>query len=521
MTSRRTSLGRNILTVGGYTMLSRVTGFVRDILIAALLGAGPVADAFFVAFKFPNFFRRLSGEGALTAAFVPLFSERLEREGRDAARFFAGRVVAVALVILVGFMAAMIAAMPWAMHALAPGFVGNPAQFDLAVDLTRITFGYLPLISLMALLGGVMNTLDRFAAMAAAPILLNVILVATLLIVMVQEIAPGSPTVAHWLAWGVALAGAAQFFWMVAACKRADFEIPLPRPRLTPGIKRLFALMGPAAIGAGVMQINLVIDVVLASLLAEGSVAYLYYADRVNQLPLGVIGVAAGTALLPLLSRQAARGDDAGAADSLNRGIELVFLLTLPAAVGLVVLSDLVVAVLFERGAFLPEDTAATAGALAAYALGLPAFALVKVFTPAFFARQDTKTPVKIAAAMVAVNLVANLILMQFFAHVGLALATSLSSTLNALALALVLWRRGLLRPDRRLARRMAATAVSALGMGAAVYGVLVGVAWERDLALVHLVLAVATGVAVFAAAAAATGAARPSELRDLVRARG
>ncbi|MCR9257876.1 MAG: murein biosynthesis integral membrane protein MurJ [Alphaproteobacteria bacterium] len=518
------SLGRNILTVGGFTLLSRITGFVRDILIAALLGAGPVADAFFVAFKFPNFFRRLSGEGALTAAFVPLFSEKLEQEGREAARFFAGRVVSVALVILLGFLVVMEIIMPWAMHVLAPGFVDNPEQFDLTVDLTRITFGYLPLISLMALLGGVMNTLDRFAAMAAAPILLNVILVVTLITVFLQEITPGSPTVGYWLAWAVAGAGAAQFFWLVGACHRAGFDIPLPRPRLTPGIVKLFKLMGPAAIGAGVMQINLVIDVVLASLLAEGSVAFLYYADRVNQLPLGVIGVAAGTALLPLLSRQAAKGDDAGAAHSLNRGIELVFLLTLPAAVGLIVLSDLVVTVLFERGAFTPEDTLATAGALAAYALGLPAFALVKVFTPAFFARQDTKTPVKIAAVMVVINLIANLILMQYFAHVGLALATALSSTLNALALAVVLYRRGLMRPDARLWRRMGATVLASALMAAAVLGIVAVL--PRVLLvdgfgpLVGLAVAIGGGVLVFALAAMATGAARPAEVKDLLKGR-
>lgn len=513
------SLGRNILTVGGLTMVSRVTGFARDILIAALLGAGPVADAFFVAFKFPNFFRRLSGEGALTAAFVPLFSEKLEQEGRAAAAVFAGRVIAVALVILLAFLIIMEIAMPWAMRGLAPGFVDDPAQFDLAVDLTRITFGYLPLISLMALLGGVLNSLDRFAAMAFAPVLLNLILIATLAMVAFQQIEPGSPTVGYWLAWGVLLAGVAQFAWMVAACKRAQFPIPLPAPRLTPPIIKLFKLMGPAAIGAGVMQINLVIDIILASTLADGSVAFLYFADRINQLPLGVIGVAAGTALLPMLSRQVAKGEDETARYTLNRGTELVFLLTLPAAVGLVLLAEPMVNVLLGRGAFTSEDAALTGAALAAYALGLPAYALVKVFMPAFFARKDTKTPVKVAAVMVIVNLAASLTLMPYLAHVGLALATSLSSTLNALTLAYILKRRGLLQPDTRLIRRGLATVVSSGVMGAAVYGIALSV---TPLAgqLVMLIAAVGGGMAVYFAAAAATGAAKPSEAKALLKGR-
>ena len=281
-----------IATVGGYTMLSRVLGFVRDILIAAFLGAGMVADAFFVAFKLPNFFRRLFAEGAFNAGFVPIFSEIIERDGHQSARQFAQSalsVLVVALVLLVGLFQAL---MPWLMYGLAPGFAAWPEKFDLTVQLTQITFPYLLFISVVSLMGGVLNSLARFAAVAATPVLLNLCLIGALLVLTRYTATPG-----HALAWGVAAAGMIQFVWLVGALRRAGVMLRFPRPRLTPQVRRLLRLMAPAAIGAGVVQINLVVDIVLASLLPSGSVSYLFYADRLNQLPLGVVGVAVGTAL--------------------------------------------------------------------------------------------------------------------------------------------------------------------------------------------------------------------------------
>ncbi|MHA1568061.1 MAG: murein biosynthesis integral membrane protein MurJ, partial [Alphaproteobacteria bacterium] len=454
---------RSSAIVGGYTMVSRVLGFLRDILIAALLGAGPVADAFFVAFKFPNFFRRLFAEGAFSAAFVPAFSGHLAEGGTAAARIFAERTLAVLLVVLLALLVAAEIAMPWLMYGMAPGFARDPDKFQLAILFTRITFPYLLFISVVSLMGGVLNSLGRFAAAAATPILLNLVLIGALVLA-----APRLPTAGHALAWGLAVAGVLQFLWLAGACARAGMALRLPRPALGSDVKRLLRLMLPGAIGAGVVQINLVVDVILASLLASGSVSYLYYADRVNQLPIGVVGVAVGTALLPLLSRQLRAGETAAAMNSQNRAIEFVLLLGLPAAAALMVIAAPVVSVLFERGAFGADASQATALALVAYGAGLPSFLLIKVLAPGFFAREDTATPVKIGVAAMLANLVLNLILMGPLGHVGIALATTLSGWLNAGALVWLLHRRGHLVLDSRLRGRLPRTLLASAGLAAA-----------------------------------------------------
>ena len=502
-----------IATVGGYTMASRVLGFVRDILIAALLGAGPVADAFFVAFKLPNFFRRLFAEGAFSAAFVPLFTRVLTEDGADAARRFSERALSVLTVVLLVFCTAMQIAMPWAMYLFAPGFASDPAKFDLAVELARIAFPYLLFISLVSQLGGVLNALGRFAAAAAAPILLNLSLILCLI-----GLSPMLETPGHALAWGVFAAGVIQFLWLIEACRRAGVVFRLPRPRLTPTVKRLVAKILPGAVGAGVQQINLVIGVILASLLPTGAVSYLYYADRVYQLPLGVIGIAVGTALLPLLSRQIREGDEAGGRASFNRALEFSLLLTLPAAAALAVMPGPIVAVLFERGAFDAASTAATASALSAFAAGLPAFVLVKVLAPGFFAREDVTTPVKIAGVSVAANIALSAALLVPLQHVGLALATSAASWLNALLLAFVLHRRGQFAIDRRLRKRLPRIALATILMTAVLFAgiealapLIDGTPLDRGLALVILIVA---GKAAYAAAAFALGAAELAELR-------
>ncbi len=502
-----------IATVGGYTLASRALGFVRDILIAAFLGAGPVADAFFVAFKLPNFFRRLFAEGAFSAAFVPLFTRVLTEDGADAARRFSERALSVLAAVLLVFCTAMQIAMPWAMYLFAPGFADDPAKFDLAVELARIAFPYLLFISLVSQLGGVLNALDRFAAAAAAPILLNLSLILCLI-----GLAPMLETPGHALAWGVFAAGVVQFLWLIEACRRAGMVFRLPRPRLTPAVRRLVAKIVPGAIGAGVQQINLVIGVVLASLLPTGAVSYLYYADRVYQLPLGVIGIAVGTALLPLLSRQIREGDEAGGRESFNRALEFSLLLTLPAAAALMVMPGPIVALLFERGAFDARSTSATAAALAAFAAGLPAFVLVKVLAPGFFAREDVTTPVKIAGVSVAANIALSVLLLGPLQHVGLALATSAASWLNALLLAWLLRRRGQFAIDRRLRTRFPRIVLATLAMTAILFAglevlasMLAGTPLERGLAVVVLIVA---GKTAYAAAAFALGAAEFSEIR-------
>jgi putative peptidoglycan lipid II flippase len=455
------ALLRSVATVGSYTLLSRVFGFVRDILTAAILGAGPVADAFFVAQRLPNLFRSLFAEGAFSAAFVPLFAGTMAEHGKEAARIFAEDALAVLLAALLGFVLLGEIFMPAVMEVIAPGFSEDPSKFALAVELARITFPYLLFIALVALQGGVLNSVDRFAAAAATPILLNLFLIAALLMMDRFGWHDGRA-----LAWAVTGAGLAQFLWLMFSCARAGLALRLPLPRLTPGVKHTLAIMAPGTVGAGVTQLNLLISTALASLLPSGSVSYLYYADRLNQLPLGVVGIAVGTAILPPLSRQIRLGHVTDAVVTQNRGLELALLLTLPAAVALALLATPILSVLFQRGAFGAADTAATAAALSAYAAGLPAFVLIRVLAPAFFARHDTATPVKIAIGTMAANLGLTLVLMQFLAHVGIALATTIAGWINALTLLLLLIRRGHFRFDRRARRNLPRVGAAALGMG-------------------------------------------------------
>jgi putative peptidoglycan lipid II flippase len=511
------ALLRSAATVGSYTLLSRVFGFVRDILTAAILGAGPVADAFFVAQRLPNLFRSLFAEGAFSAAFVPLFAGILAEHGKEAARIFAEDALAVLLAALLGFVLLGEIFMPAVMRVIAPGFGEDPEKFSLAVELAQITFPYLLFIALVALQGGVLNSVDRFAAAAATPVLLNLFLITALLLMDRFGWRDGRA-----LAWAVTAAGLAQFLWLLSSCARAGLALRLPIPRLTPGVKRTLAVMAPGTLGAGVTQLNLLISTALASLLPSGSVSYLYYADRLNQLPLGIVGIAVGTAILPPLSRQLRLGQAADAVATQNRGLELAWFLTLPAAVALALLAGPILSVLFQRGAFSVTDTAATAAALAAYAIGLPAFVLVKVLAPAFFARHDTATPVKVAIAAMAANLCLTLVLMQFLAHVGIALATTAAGWINALTLLMLLMRRRHFHFDDRARRNLPRIGMAALGMGMILVLLRVGLAPAligAPLArLGALTALVGTGLASFALLALAFGIADWRELLGRLR---
>jgi len=457
---------RSVATVGSYTMVSRLFGFVRDILTAAILGAGPVADAFFVAQRLPNLFRSLFAEGAFSAAFVPLANRALTEGGKPALKEFAEQAYALLFAALLVFVVLGEIFMPLAMHVIAPGFEAEPAKFELVVSLTRITFPYLLFISLVALQGGLLNTLDRFAAAAATPVLLNLFLIAGLSLMAWLHWSGGAV-----LAWMLTAAGVAQFFWLMVSCAHAGVRLRLRRPRLTPAVRQTLTIMGPGVLGAGVTQLNLVISTALASLLPEGSVSFLYYADRLNQLPLGVVGIAVATAILPPLSRQLSSGDAAGAVVTQNRALELALLLTLPAATALAILAMPILATLFQRGAFGPHEVSATASALIAYAAGLPAFVLVKVLAPAFFARHDTRTPVKVAIAAMITNLALTLVLMQFLAHVGVAIALSAAGWLQAVTLMVLLARRGHFRFDRRARANLPRIALATVGMGLVLVG--------------------------------------------------
>jgi len=507
------ALFRSVATVGSFTMVSRVFGFVRDILTAAILGAGPVADAFFVAQRLPNLFRSLFAEGAFSAAFVPLANRTLVEGGAPALRQFAEEAYAVLVAALVVFVVLGELFMPLVMHVIAPGFEAEPAKFALVVELSRITFPYLLFISLVALQGGLLNTLDRFAAAAATPALLNIFLIGALLL-MAHFHWEGGPL----LAAALTAAGVTQFLWLMVSCGHAGIMLRLRRPRLTPAVRQTLAIMGPGVLGAGVTQLNLLISTALASMLPEGSVSFLYYADRLNQLPLGVVGIAVATAILPQLSRQVRSGDHDGAVATQNRGVELALLLTLPAATALAILALPILEVLFERGAFGPRETAATASALIAYAAGLPAFVLVKVLAPAFFARHDTKTPVKVAIVSLATNLVLTLILMQFLAHVGVAIALSAAGWLQAVILMVLLGRRGDFRFDARARANLPRIVAATAGMAAVLIGLRLVLAPLLGDALAWRLTAlgglVAGGLAAFLVLAFAFGVARWRDLR-------
>jgi len=453
---------KSALTVGLWTFASRMFGFLRDILIADRLGAGMVADAFFVALRLPDLFRRLFGEGAFSAAFVPAFAGAVAADGPAAARRLAEQVISVMVVWLGACTIAGVLFMPALLLVLAPGFAAIPGKFALTVALTRITFPYLMLISLAAAFASVLNGLNRFAAAAAAPIVFNLCLIAALLF-----LTPWTPTAGQALAYGVTVSGMLQLVMLATATARAGMKLRLSWPRLTPGVRLVMRRMGPGVIGVGVSQINLAVDTIVASFLKPGSVSVLYYAGRVNQLPLGVIGVALGTALLPVLSRQVRGHERLAAHRTLNRAIEFSLALTLPASVGLAIAAVPIVRVLFERGAFNPADVSATASALLAYAIGVPGTVLAKVLAPGFFSRGDTTTPVAVGGAALAVNLVFIVILVLPLRATGIALAASLSAIFNAAVLGILLLRTRVFRLDRGLRRRVPRMLAAAIAMGA------------------------------------------------------
>ena len=447
---------KHILSVGGWTLVSRVTGFARDVVIAAVMGVGPIADAFVVALRLPNHFRAIFGEGAFNAAFVPAYARARETD-EPRARDFADRVFTLMLAVQVALLVAAFVGMPWVVRLLAPGFSEDPAKFALAVTLTRITFPYLLFVTLVTLLSGLLNAHERFAAAAAAPILLNLAMVAALGLAFLF------PTAGHAAAWGVAAAGVLELLLVWADARRAGIAPGLKRPRLDETLKRFFKALGPAVVGSAGIQIAMFADTIIASFLPTGAVSSLYYADRLYQLPVGVIGIAAGTVLLPEMSRRLAAGDTAGAHGAQNRALGFTLALAAPFAVAFLIVPDLIMAALFRRGAF---DTAAAerAGAvLAAYAVGLPAVVLIRSAVASFYARSDTLTPVVASLIAVAVNVALKLVLMRPFGVVGLALATAAGAWVNVALLFGLAWRRDWTAPSAALGRTLAAVIAASL----------------------------------------------------------
>ncbi|MET0841810.1 MAG: murein biosynthesis integral membrane protein MurJ [Methyloceanibacter sp.] len=455
---------RRIATVGGLTLVSRATGFVRDVVMAAVLGAGPMADAFFIAFRLPNHFRAIFAEGAFAAAFVPAYARTLEEAGLPAAKLFADQIASALILINLVLLGLALLFTPWVVSVLAPGLVDDPARFDLAVALTRITFPYLALVSIETLFAGVLNANNRFASAAGAPILLNLSIVATLLL------APLFSDAGHAAAWGVLIAGIAIVLLVGGDAEAHGIGIRLRMPRPNEPTRRFLKALGPAIIGAGGVQLALFADTLIASFLPTGALSALYYADRINQLPIGVVGIAVGTVLLPEMARRLAAGDERGAASAQARGIQLALLLTIPCAVAAIVIPDLIMRALFARGAFTAADAAAAGATLAAYSIGLLPFVLMRSFTAPFYARGDTATPVKAALLAAAINIALKVVLMGPLAQVGLALATSAGAWINLSLLAYFARRQGFAVSGAAIGKPVAKLIAAGIVLAAALF---------------------------------------------------
>jgi putative peptidoglycan lipid II flippase len=468
-------------------------------------------------------FRRLFAEGAFNTAFIPLFAKELEGSGVDAARRFAEDVLSVLMAALIAISALAILFMPFLVEWLiAPGFAEDPAKLDTTVLLTRIMFPYLFFMSLVAMLSGILNSMRRYFLAAIVPVLLNVILIGVLVVALLSGF--DAARTGRWLAWGVFASGAGQLFFLWRGVRREGFALSLRWPSLTPDVRQLLVLMGPALLTGGVTQINLLVGQIIASA-QEGAISILNYADRINQLPLGVIGIAIGVVLLPELSRTLKAGNHDDAQHLQNRSLEFGLGLTLPAAVGFVLFSGPLVNILYERGAFTPETTALTAAALSAFATGLPAYVLIKVFSPAYFARLDVKSPMWFSFAAVVVNIVGSLALFPRFGHVGIAAATSISAWLNFALLAGMLWRRGDFRPSPVTLRRVAMIVLASIAMGALVLLLAMAMApWlaapSTLMRLAAVLIVIFIAAAVYFAIVIATGAIDREELKSALRRR-
>lgn len=463
-------LFKSFATVGGATIASRILGFFREILIANLIGAGPIADAFYAAFRFPNLFRRLFAEGAFNTAFIPLFAKELESGGREAAQNFARQVFSVLFVTLLIVTAIAELAAPWLVSSIiAPRFGEGTEKTLLTIDLVRIMFPYLLCMSLVAMLSGVLNSFRHYFTAAFVPVLLNIIMIGILLLCVWLETGNTALT-GQFMAWGVFSAGFAQLALVYVAVRKIGFRISLAVPRFTKPVKRVLVLAVPAAIAGGITQINLLTGQIIASG-QDGAIALLQYADRIYQLPLGVIGIAIGVVLLPELARDLKSDETGKAVKTQNQSLEFALFLTLPSAAALVVIPHLITSVLYERGAFDAAATSGTAAALSAFAFGLPAFVLIKVFSPGFFAREDTKTPMIYAIINAIINIILSIILFKYYAHVGIAVATSIAAWSNVILLYLGLSRNGYWPLKTETIKRCTLMLLASVIMAAGLYG--------------------------------------------------
>ncbi|MBL9029495.1 MAG: murein biosynthesis integral membrane protein MurJ [Caedimonas sp.] len=448
---------RSMTTIGAFTIGSRLMGFIREMLMASLLGAGAVSDAFIIALKLPSVFRRILAEGAMNAAFVPLFSGLLATKGEQKAKSFAEEILALLTLISLGLVVLAELFLPILMPLFVPGFKATPERMALAIEFSRLTFPFIFLISLTALYSGILNSYEKFAAVASSPMMGNIAVILTVYVLLW-----GTNTQAGYaFSIGILACGIVQLLWVIIPLARRGIVLSWVKPRWTSEVKRFFKLMAPAAAGSGVVQLSIFIDTLIASLLPAGGISYIHYADRLNQLPLSVLGTAVGTALLPLLSKKIRTGDIAGAEESQNLALEYTLLFTLPATLGLILLAEPLIKVTYEHHEFNSASTLPTARALMVLAAGLPAYVLIKIFTTSFFAREDTKTPVIIGILSVIANVLISLSLLKSLQHVGIALATAISAWMNAALSGIILWQRGAFQFNDRFRRFLPRVALS------------------------------------------------------------
>ena len=469
------SLFKSIATFGGFTFLSRITGFVRDMVLADFLGAGMASDAFFVSFKLPNLFRSLFAEGAFTSAFVPIFSQKLVSEGKKKSLFFASQAISILFFFLFVFVLLFEIFMPYVVRVLAPGFAGDVGKLELAASLCRITFPFLLFISIVSFQAGILNSFEKFAAPAMAPIILNLTMILSAFVFVPFVKAP-----VYGFACAITVAGVLEILWLRHALRKIDVRIKpyvhLHKIIKKDEIKTLFKRIAPGVVGAGIYQINMVVDTILVSLVGTGAISWLYYANRLQQLPLGVVGAAIGVALLPILSKQLKAQNLAESRQTQDKAVEYAALLSVPAAVLMIVLAHPMINILFEHGKFGANDTMKTAYALIAYAVGLPCYVFVKALMPNFFARGDTVTPVKFSAVVFGVNFVFNLILMVPFGHVGIAISTTIAAFVSLLQYVYGLKKRGFWSFSKALAIKVLKIIFASILMGAALLAVQKGI---------------------------------------------
>ncbi len=515
------SLAKKFASVGGATMASRVLGFAREAMIAAFLGAGPVADAFYAAFRFPNLFRRLFAEGAFNAAFIPLFAKELESGGKPAAREFAEQILSVLVLVLLILSALAMIFMPTLVGTIiAPKFANDPDKFELTVLLTRIMFPYLMAMSLVAMFSGILNSFRRYFLAAFAPVVLNIIFILVLVFAGVVELTDAA--IGQAMAWGVFASGILQLLLLIYGIRKEGFPLSLRMPKVSPSVKRLLVLAVPTAIAGGITQINLLVSQIIASA-QSGAIAVMNYADRLMQLPLGIIGISIGVVLLPELSRALTAKNAEEAAHLQNRSIEFGLGLTVPAAVGLFMLNLPLVALVYERGAFDRDTAEITSLVLAGFAIGLPSFVLIKIFQPSFYAREDMRTPMWFSGVNAILNIILSLVLFPIYGVLGLALATSTAGWVNAILLWASLHFGRHFRIASKTWRNVLLICFASLVMAGVLYAgsLWLGVAITDSgllsrLAMIGLLIAVAT-VAYFAIVIA-TGAIPKEQLKRMLR---